>query len=435
MRLRSNTLTALLVSVSLISFGLAAPIFSFAHQKQKTPDQYDSSRDSLEYHKKMYSSYRHVEFDLGGEPSRFAWHEMPGLFPHTTINHHKTRPLELALNDKINTFSVNIDDKKSTFGDYVRDDDRIDSVMILHRGKITYQAYKTHGPLDRHLSWSVTKVFTSTALARLEAMGKVNMQAPIEKYLPEFSDTAWAKLTLQDVIDMTSGIDCRDSDGYQNPKACVYRAEEALGIVPQVQKKLSSFTETLKNMSAHRAPGEETEYTSVNTNIAGLVIEAVTGKPLARAFSELLWQPMGAEADGLLTINKYGEAFASGGLSARLSDIARFGLMFFDNSSAWTSIDKKHRNALKNKPRPLFSAEVKQGHKELFGDDSPLHSSWQWDLIWVDGDMFKGGYSGQGIYVSPERELVIVWFGTADLDFEINHLLPVSRQLSRSGLF
>jgi hypothetical protein len=35
---------------------------------------------------------------------------------------------------------------------------------------------------------------------------------------------------------MTTGINCRDSDGYQNTEACVYRAQETLGIVPQVQK-------------------------------------------------------------------------------------------------------------------------------------------------------------------------------------------------------
>jgi CubicO group peptidase (beta-lactamase class C family) len=87
----------------------------------------------------------------------------------------------------------------------------------------------------------------------------------------------------------------------------------------------------LKSMQAHRNPGEETEYTSSNTVMVGMFIEAVTDKPLARAISDLLWQPMGAEADGLLTINKFGEAYASGGLSARLSDVARLGLMFFDN--------------------------------------------------------------------------------------------------------
>jgi CubicO group peptidase (beta-lactamase class C family) len=63
-------------------------------------------------------------------------------------------------------------------------------------------------------------------------------------------------------------------------------------------------------MQAHRNSGEETEYTSSNTVMVGMFIEAVTDKPLARAISDLLWQPMGAEADGLLTINKFGEAYA-----------------------------------------------------------------------------------------------------------------------------
>jgi hypothetical protein len=34
-------------------------------------------------------------------------------------------------------------------------------------------------------------------------------------------------------------------------------------------------------------------------------------------------------------------------LSARLSDVARFGLMVFDNDPGWVSISKKHRDFLK----------------------------------------------------------------------------------------
>ena len=127
--------------------------------------QDDNSRDSLEYHRAMYSNYKHVEFDLGGEPSRFAWRDMPGIFPHTTINHNKMRVLPIQLDDKIDELVVTLAGKAMTFDDYVLSDDRIDSVMILHEGKIAYQRFKTHGPLDRHMAWSVTKVFTSTALA------------------------------------------------------------------------------------------------------------------------------------------------------------------------------------------------------------------------------------------------------------------------------
>ncbi|MEP1554705.1 MAG: serine hydrolase domain-containing protein [Paraglaciecola sp.] len=396
--------------------------------------QENQSHADINYHSKMYKTYQHVEFDLGGEPSRFAWREMPGLFPHTTIYHDKTRELGIELNPKIDKWPVKVNDKSLSFDDYVSMDDRIDNVMLVHQGKIVYQRFKTTGPLERHMTWSVSKVFTATALAKLEEMGKVDMQAPIKTYLPEFANTAWGDIVLQDVIDMTSGIDCRDSDGYQNTEGCIYRAEEALGVVAPVRKDLSTSVAVLKSMTAHRKPGEETEYTSSNTNISGLVVEAITQKPLARAIAELLWMPMGAEADGLMVINRYGEPYAAGGLSARLADIARFGLMFLDNNQGWGQVSTQHRNFLKNKHRPLFSESRLAELNSLFDGDVPLHSRWQWDLIWQDGDMFKSGYSGQGIYISPNHEWVMVWFGTADTEFKTHELLPIARKLSRSGL-
>lgn len=397
--------------------------------------QEDPTRAGLDYHLKMYAEYQHSKFDLGGEPSRFAWLETPGLFPHAAIAHNKTRELKTVLNPKISEWSVKLDGQAMRFDDYVSQEQKIDSIVVLHKGHIVYQRYKTHGPLDRHLSMSVTKVVTAAALARLEAMGKVNMQSPVKNYLEDFNDTAWSDISLQNVIDMTSGIDCRDSDGYQNTDGCVYRAEEALGVVVQVRDEVTSSREFLKQVDSHRPSGEETEYVSSNTNIAAMVIEAVTHKPFSRAVSELLWQPMGAEADGLMLINQYGEAYGSGGLSARLNDIARFGLLHTNNNQGWLSLNKAHRDSLKNKPRPLFSEQEIKGMNTLFDGDAPLHSRWQWDFIWEDGDMYKDGYSGQGLYVSPKNDLVLAWFGTADTDFRVHRLLPLSRKMSKAGLF
>ena len=52
-----------------------------------------------------------------------------------------------------------------------------------------------------------------------------------------------------------------------------------------------------------------------------------------------------------------------------------------------------------------------------------------------DGDFFKGGYGGQGLYISPERDLVIAFFGTLDSNGESNELATIARQLAISGLF
>ncbi|MEM6545194.1 MAG: hypothetical protein AAF680_09825, partial [Pseudomonadota bacterium] len=53
--------------------------------------------------------------------------------------------------------------------------------------------------------------------------------------------------------------------------------------------------------------------------------------------------------------------------------------------------------------------------------------------VWADGAMFKSGYSGQGLYVDPSRELVIAWFGTGqNFGEESNEMLSVARQIARS---
>ena len=48
-----------------------------------------------------------------------------------------------------------------------------------------------------------------------------------------------------------------------------------------------------------------------------------------------------------------------------------------------------------------------------FPNDPPTAHHWQWDGVWDDGDFYKGGVFGQGLYVSPARDLVLVWYSTA----------------------
>ncbi len=44
--------------------------------------------------------------------------------------------------------------------------------------------------------------------------------------------------------------------------------------------------------------------------------------------------------------------------------------------------------------------------------DAPLFNSYQWDAVFADGDLYKSGMNGQGLYVSPSRDNVVVWFAT-----------------------
>jgi hypothetical protein len=37
---------------------------------------------------------------------------------------------------------------------------------------------------------------------------------------------------------------------------------------------------------------------------------------------------------------------------------------------------------------------------------------YQWDAIFADGDMYKAGLQGRGLYISPSRDVVVVYFST-----------------------
>ncbi len=53
-----------------------------------------------------------------------------------------------------------------------------------------------------------------------------------------------------------------------------------------------------------------------------------------------------------------------------------------------------------------------------------------------DGDIFKGGYGGQGFYISPKRDLVVAYFGTPfDENIQTHELEWITRQMVKAGLF
>ena len=153
------------------------------------------------------------------------------------------------------------------------------------------------------------------------------MDRAVSDYLPELVGSDWQEISLRDIVNMASGMDCLDSDGYQNTETCIYRYEESLGLTAAVNPEQSTL-ENLRSMRQHRPAGEKYEYVSADTFVTGLVIESITGQPLWLALQELIWDQIGAEADALMMISPAGMPASHGGLSARLRDLARFGEVF-----------------------------------------------------------------------------------------------------------
>lgn len=392
------------------------------------------NQSSLEDMRELYQMHTPENFDDGGLISRYVWKNFASFYPHATIARTSAlRPLKIATNNAVASFQVTTESGVSSLHDYVNSSPLVDGLIVVAGGNVVYESYPAMEPFERHLGWSITKVIVSTALAALENQGKVDMNMPAEIYVPELNGSQWQGISLRNIANMASGISCLDSDGYQNTESCIYRYEESLGLTAPVNPPTATL-ENLTNMRRHLPAGEKYEYVSANTFVIGLVVANVTGQPLWLALQNLVWSKIGAEADALMMISPDGTPATHGGISARLRDIARFGQIFTSDSGLGV-IDRNYLPNLGLDKGVAFDTAQREALEQIFPSDAPSHAAWQWDMIWPDGAMFKGGYSGQGIFVDPNQDVVIAWYGTDSIEGEQNSLLPISRRLAESILF
>src|SRR5690349_7670097 len=128
-----------------------------------------------------------------------------------------------------------------------------------------------------HLA-SVTKTFTATAMMRLVAEGRVELDAPVRRYVPELElsdEAAAAQVTVLQLLNHTAGLDWNlidDGEGDQS---------------------LAGFVAKLKDLPLIAPPGARASYSQAGYNLAGRIIEKVTGLSFERSVAELVLAPAG----------------------------------------------------------------------------------------------------------------------------------------------
>jgi CubicO group peptidase (beta-lactamase class C family) len=353
-------------------------------------------------------------WDNGGGLSRFVYLNATEIFPAASVLRAGTvRELPIHLRPEIGNFVVDQQAGKDvTLREFVTGQD-MDGFIILHKGNIVYEEYPHMTSSQQHLLFSVTKAFVGTALGILEAEGKIDMSKPIEQYLPELSSSAWAGTHVRDIADMASGMEGVEDSlaAYNDPNHKHYQFEASLGWQPlaaAMPESVRSFEtyDFLKTFKRVRNAGEAQRYTSANTEVLSDVLERVTGKPLPQILGEMFWSKAGAENDAYFLLNSKGIRIAHAGMGMTLHDLARFGLLFTASgqSASVPAIPAAFmKNLLENK------------RLELQTDKQPpwfSHSSYQWDGVSKFGQIFKGGFAGQMLFVDCKRDVVIAYFGT-----------------------
>jgi CubicO group peptidase (beta-lactamase class C family) len=315
--------------------------------------------------------------------------------------------------------------KKKTSLDQICDEKQVNGVIVLHKGKIVYERYPEMEPTDRHFLGSVSKTFLGTVIAHLADEGKLTEQDPIGKYLTEFKGKPLENVTIENLLNMTSGINCREDDNgsFTDPNHCFYKMLQHSAVYTEPNPGFEeSLMELLANSGKIEPAGQTYDYTSANSVILTSIVERVSSKPFHELVQEYIWSKIGAEDDARVTLSSTGVAGSYGLMLMRLRDLARYGLAFTDDASTKIA-SERYINQIHTGDRALFRSEGGTDQflrKQFYEGQGADFQSYHWDVIFEDDDFFKPGFGGQGLYISPTKRLVIAFFSASKDDTNDN---------------
>ncbi|MFX0558578.1 serine hydrolase domain-containing protein [Maribacter sp. CXY002] len=345
---------------------------------------------------------------------RYSVCHMRQFMPTTVVEAAKTKQYKFKekydnVIDSLSFFPLNSSEsmtwKESLSKNYT------DGILILHKGKIVYEKYFGElKPDGLHAAMSVSKTLTGTLGALLVEEGKLDENKAGASYVPELKGSAFGDATIRQILDMTTGLNY--SEDYSDPKAEIWVFSSAGNPFskPVSQNAPSNYYEYLETVQKQGEHGNVFAYKTINTDLLGWIISRVTGKTIPELLSERIWKPLGTHIDGYYQIDGAGIAFAGGGFSANMRDMAMFGEMI-------RKMGKFNKKQIL--PVELIEDIMNGGSQEAFNKSVYANTLKNWsyrNMWWKTNNKHAAfaarGVHGQTIYIDPKAEMVIVRFAS-----------------------
>lgn len=153
---------------------------------------------------------------------------------------------------------------------------------ILHQGSVGVTDYETGSAMDPNsIFWiaSMTKPVTAVALLMLQDEGKLSVNDPVVKYIPEFENLqtpsgAKANLTITQVMNHTSGL--READSQTATKA----------------KELEDLITSYVSGPTQFEPGTKWSYCQSGINTGSRIVEIVSGLRFDQFLQQHIFDPL-----------------------------------------------------------------------------------------------------------------------------------------------
>ncbi len=352
-----------------------------------------------------------IWWTVNGKDMAWNFRNLHQIFP--TVNVYRNGSVrELANNPmrEIDEYMVETPGGPMPFEWFIESDHSTTmGVVILHQGEIVFERYPRMQEYEKPVTWSVAKVMPATLIRILEERGEVDVSRPIDSYIPELAESSFAGISVRNILDMASGLDC--ADDYESWDACYYRYSMAIGDGFRTEDAIDNPYEFAATYKATKVaePGEVYSYSGLNTFVLGWLVEELMNMPFQDALSKEVWYHIGAESDASYFAPRYGIPVTHGGFLSRMRDLARFGLLFTPSYAVVSDrkiISDEHIEFLRNGGNPALLINAGEPGVEVNG---VKHNIYQWDAIFTNDNFYKSGWAGQGLIVNPTRDVVAVF--------------------------
>ena len=273
------------------------------------------------------------------------------------------------------------------------------ALLIVHGGKLRLERYGLgFGAGGRWTSFSVAKSFTSTLVGAALRDGHIrSMDDKVSAYIPEMKGSAYDEVSIRQLLTMTSGV--RWNENYADPDSDVARFNNH-----KPEDGVDALVSYMRRLPREAPAGTRWHYSTGETNLVGVLLGRAVAKPLATYLSEKVWVPAGMEQPATWLLSRTGHEISGCCVQAAARDYARFGLFVAGGARA-------------DGQSIVPDGWLTEATTERTGIGRPGRGyGYQW-WTYTDGAYAARGIFGQGIFIDPARQLVIVsnanWAGGA----------------------
>lgn len=273
------------------------------------------------------------------------------------------------------------------------------ALLVVHQGKLRLERYGLgFDGAGRWTSFSVAKSFTSTLLGAAVKDGFIqSLDDKVSVYIPELKGSAYDDVSVRQLLTMTSGVQWNED--YADPNSDVAKFNNH-----QPEPGVEALVSYMRQLPRAAPPGTRWHYSTGETNLVGTLVQRATKKPLATYLAEKVWGPAGMEQQATWILSKTGKEIGGCCVQASPRDYARMGLFILNGAKV---------NGQSIVPDDWWAqATTKRADIGLQGRGY----GYQW-WTYDDGSYAARGIFGQGIFIDPQRQLVVVsnanWAGGA----------------------